>query len=269
MVNLSSDDLAQMSEEELAQLQAKLQVAQMKKQLGKKYQSHQAIDSLLSQCYIPQRYTTLCNELKELEPSLIIPTVLENEKIMRFPLLMTLASFLPVSSIELRCALVELFDSFVLHQGPGESLSNIIPFPVDRVMEICRGHDATQAGLAIDECYRRSLALLNTPNDNGNPETMKWIKRVIDGMVFIIHVITEKNIEYRFDAALKFMMTEPFHKTMEEVHNEIVATLYGPGISFENRLNDDKIHNAILEQFHDNGSDFAFANRISRVFRIK
>ena len=269
MVNLSSDDLAQMSDEELSQLQAKLQVAQMKKQLGKKYQTHQAIEALQSQCYLPRRYMLFCDELKELEPSLIVPTVIENEKMIRFPMLMTLASFLPVSSIELRCALVELFDSFILHQGPGESLSSIIPFPVDRVMEICRGHDSTQAGLAIDECYRRSLSLLNTQNDNGNPETTKWIKRVIDGMMFIIHVIAEKNIEYRFNAALKFMMTEPYHKTMEEAHNEVVATLYGPGVSSENRLDNDTIHDAILEQSHDNGSDFAFANRISRVFRIK
>ena len=92
MVNLSSDDLAQMSDEELAQLQAKLQVAQMKKQLGKKYQTHQAIEALQSQCYLPRRYMLFCDELKELEPSLIIPTVVENEKIIRFPMFMTLAS---------------------------------------------------------------------------------------------------------------------------------------------------------------------------------
>ena len=233
-----------MSVEELAAVEAKLKEAKEKRKLGDKYLLHKAIDDVLKFLMLPTKYAELIKSYKELEPSQIIPAVMDNDKILRFPMLMALAAYLPCSDIEVRCGLVELFDSYVYHSDFGLVVSNLAPFDVDRALRNCRAHDPLVADQTIYAFYTKLGSLMNNPISEG--ESRVWIKKAMDDLTYILQVIRSDFIPYRFIGAIQFMKKD----------NEICE------------LNDEKAHQAFVEKFQDNGSDLLYARRIASAFKL-
>ena len=258
MVDVSVKDLENLSEEELANLQVKIAAAQSKKRLGSKYIAHKAVEEMRERCALPEPYLAFCDTIKDMEPGEVVPTILNNEDILRFPFLMTLACFAPISEIELRCGLVELFDSYVYHNGPGLSLSSVVPFNVDQILSQCRSHDSSAAAFVLEEQYRRVLSIMQAPMSRcddkylnastTNDDVKNWLRYLADDLVFITHVIVGKNIEYRFYRSLRFLASEDIHA---------------------GALNNPDLHRDIVDRLRGNGSDLMFAKRISTCFKLK
>ena len=241
---MDMNELENMSPEELLKLQSMVAEAQERQQWGSKYQIHKTIDKLVSTCRLPNSYYALMGDLVDMEPSTIIPSILDNDKILRFPTLMVLSCFFPCSEIDIRCGLVELFDSYVYHSDFGVAISNLIPFDVDRTLRSCRSHNPQVAQSAIEEFYRKVLSVLNSPSLDGGPK--EWIKKCMDDLVFITHVISGVNLENRFSMSLMFML---------------------PDISVYD-LNDPSSHNELINRLQEDGSDLLYARRIAHSFKL-
>lgn len=237
-------NLDSLTSEELDQLQEKLKDARLKKELGRKYATYKAIEQVKALCDIPERYQKRLNQLLSLEPADIIPSLMNDDTIIRFPVLMTLACFLPCSEIQIRCSLVELFDSYVYHSDFGLVVSNLVPFDVDRVLASCRVHDPEASRFSMDEFYLRLLRLLNNPISEGDSKI--WIKKCMDDVHFITHVITGENIKNRFFASLQFMLP----------NNEFCD------------FTDDASHRRFVDALAENGSDMLYSKRIASCFKL-
>lgn len=246
MVDITTKDLENLSAEELELLQSKIKVAQAKKRLGSKYRIHKAIEDMVSNCQMPPRYQEYAESLKQLEPSEIVPSILDNDQILRFPFLMTLACYLPISAIALRCGLVELFDSFVYHNGPGDTLSGVVRFDVDTVMRACQSHDDEMAAYSLDEQYRRISGIINSPATGGSAEIKLWVKRLADDLMFLIHVIMGRNVTNRFYMSTAFLL---------------------PGANLSG-LNTEETHKKLVDQVLSDGSDLMYARKISNCFKL-
>lgn len=245
MAEVKMQDLENMSPEDLEKLQSMIQVAQSKQKLGHKYLIHKAIDQVVETCRMPDRYKGMLLSLKEKEPSDIVPCLMSNDTILRFPTLMSLACFLPCSEINIRCGLVELFDSYVYHSDFGLIVSNLAPFDVDRTLKNCRIHDPLVAQSCLEEFYRKLLSILNNPISEG--ESRNWIKKCLDDITFITHVVAGVNLQNRFTASIQFMIS----------NNEVCD------------LNDDQSHRKFVDMLSENGSDLIYAKRIAPCFKIK
>lgn len=245
MSEMKMQDLENMSPEELEKLQSMIQVAQTKQKLGHKYLLYQALEQVAETCKMPDQYKGMILSLREKEPVDIIPEILKNESILRFPTLMTLAGFLPCSEINVRCGLVELFDSYVYHSDFGLIISNIVPFDADKALRNCRVHDPLVSQFYLEEFYRKLLSIMNNPISEGDSRT--WIRKCADDITFILHVIAGTNIKSRFIASLQFMLPSP------EVGN----------------LNDPEYHRKLVDTLSSNGSDLLYAKRIATCFKIK
>lgn len=237
-------NLDSMSQEELDQLQAKLKDAQLKKQLGRKYAAHKAVEQIIGYCVLPERYKNRLARLTTLEPEEIIPSIIEDDTIVRFPILMVLACFLPCSEIQIRCGLIELFDSYVYHSDFGLVVSNLVPFDVDRALMCCRTHDPLSTQMFMEDFHRRLVSIYDNPISEG--ESRVWIHKCMDDVTFITHVVAGSNIQNRFQAALQFMLP----------NNEFCD------------LDDDKAHRQFVDMLSENGSDLLYAKRIASTFKL-
>lgn len=245
MTDINMKNLENMSPEELSHLQAMITVAQEKQKLGKKYSIHKAFEKILDECILPNLYHDYIVELEQKETDEIIPSIMSNDKILKFPLLMTLAAYFPISEIELRGALVELFDSFKYHSDMGIILSAFVPFDVDKMFMYCTMHDPEVIKGHLEEFYRSLCGAMNSPMAKGKSGDI--IHSFMDNVMFMIHVVSGENTKFRFQASLQFMLG-----------NENISG-----------LNNEETHARLLDEVLSNGSDGMFARKISPVFRIK
>lgn len=241
---MNMNDLANMSPEELVKLQNMVKEAQEKQKLGSKYSIYKAIDKLKDENKLPTIYYEFMDRIKDMDPTKIIPSILESDKLLRFPTLMVLANYLPCSDIEIRCGLVELFDSYVYHSDFGITIANLIPFDVDRTLRCCRSHDPNVGYTALEEFYRKVLRVLNSPSLEGGPR--EWVKKCMGNIVYMIHVVTGINIENRFAMSLLFLLPD--------------ITAY--------ELNDPISYRELLDRLQGDGSDLIYAKRIAQAFRL-
>lgn len=196
---------------------------------------------------------------------------MENDKLIHFPILMTLLQVWPCNKITLREKLIQLFDSYILHNGVGYSLANIINFPVDRILDACRDHDPATVLLLLNE-QLRSLYGLDMERyhvKSENIEATKWLNTVMSNLQFIVYMIEESDElkSKTFALALNFLMGRiisyddysiyEWPKDMirqQMVTGKIVGGHYG-------------IFEKLVDEVNSNGSDYMFSKAILPAFK--
>lgn len=249
MQDLSVNDLASMTPEQLAELQAKIAEAQKKQKLKDKYEIHKSIEAIVDGCKLVDFYHDYILKLEEKEANEIIPSILDSTNLLKFPLLMTLATQFPISEIDLRCGLVELFDSTIYHSDMGLIVNQIVPFDADSALRACRIHDPTISQCEMESFYRKLSHVLSSPIVDG--ESKVWLRKCMDDVMYIIHVISGTHTTSRFFTSLYFMS----------------SAVQG---SFNlSGLNTPERHSEIVEIFKMNGLDYGYSRRIASCFKIK
>lgn len=244
-MSIDQSVMENMSDDELAELQKKMDEIKKKREKGDKYLLHKALEQIVEEYRLPIKYSALILSLEQLDQKDIIPSILNNEQILRFPTLITLASHLPCSDVDLRCGLVELFDSYVYHSDFGLIVNNLAPFDVDYTLKCCRSRDPSAARAPLDKLYMKLVGVLNSPSSEG--EARVWIRKCMDDIRFMSKIIMNEEFPYRFTAAIQFMS-----------HDNTVC-----------ELNDDKAHGRFVDTFVENGSDLLYAKRIASCFKLK
>lgn len=203
---------------------------------------------------VPPQYLDFLNKIQDEKPEVIIKSILESDTI-HFPILMTLLQVWPCNKIILRERLIQLFDSFILHNGAGLSLADIVKFPVDRILDACRDHDPSTVLLLLNEQLRvlYGLDMEKHHTDSSNFEVTKWLNSLTSSLQFIIYIIEEADEpkSKTFTLALNFLMGKIISY---DDYSVVVNGHYG-------------IFNQLVDEVNSNGSDYMFSKIILPSFK--
>lgn len=244
-MSIDQSTIDNLTDEEFAELQKKMKEAQVKREKGDKYLLHKALEQIVGEYRLPLRYSAYILSLEQMDPKDIVPSILDNEQILRFPTLMVLSGHLPISDIELRCGLIELFDSYVYHSDFGLIINNFAPFDADYALKCCKSHDPAVAISVLERLYQKLVTVVNSPMSKG--ESGMLVKKCMDDLQYMTKIIDNTSFPHRFIASIQFMSND----------NEVCE------------LNDEKAHARFVDKFVENGSDLIYAKRIAQAFKMK
>ena len=106
-----------------------------------------AIDSIP----LPVAYSEYLESLQNKEPKEILDSIISNDNIVSFPLLIVLTCVWPIDEVMLRKILIQLFESYVLYQGPGLNIGSVLEFPTDRILRACESSEGMATVRLLDE----------------------------------------------------------------------------------------------------------------------
>ena len=193
---------------------------------------------------------------------------MDNDRLIHFPILMTLLQVWPCNKITLRERLIQLYDSYIFHSEEGYALAEIVKFPVDRILDACRDHDpALSLGLINDQLstlYKLDMEKYNTGN-NKNQAT-GWLNTAMSSLQFIAYVIDESDERKAniFALSLNFMMKRIIaydDYSVLIVPNRISNTTVSEAVGHYG------IFNKLVDEASSNGSDYIFSKAILAAFK--
>lgn len=193
--------------------------------------------------------------------------LLEDSSLIHFPILMSLLQVWPCSSMSLRERLIQLFDSYILHNGAGLSLANIVDFPTDQILDMCSDHDPTPVVMRLNEQLQRIYRLDVTKHDieNKNNEATVWLNTVMSSLRFIIYVISilQEDRSNIFALSLNFLLRKnvPYDKY------SVLTVLHGIPDSTTTVTGHYGIFNQLVDEVNSNGSDYMFSKSILPAFK--
>jgi len=216
---------------------------------------------------IPPQYLDFLNKIKDKEPDDIVNSIFENDNLIRFPILITLLQVWPCNRITLREKLIQLFDSYILHNGLGYALAEVVNFPTDRILDACRDHDPATALLLLNEQLRVLYGLDMDKYHVGstNAEATKWLNTVMSSLQFIVYVIeeTEEPKSKLFALALNFLMGK-----IIAYDDYAVPTVLHSISGSTTTVNDHYgIFKKLVDEVNSNGSDYMFSKAILPAFK--
>lgn len=216
---------------------------------------------------IPPQYLDFLNKIKDKEPDNIINSIFENDSLIRFPILITLLQVWPCNKITLREKLIQLFDSYILHNGLGYALAEVVNFPTDRILDACRDHDPATALLLLNEQLRVLYGLDMDKYHVGstNAEATKWLNTVMSSLQFITYIIeeTEEPKSKTFSLALNFLMG----RIIAYDDYSVLTVLHGIPNTTTIVNGHYGIFNQLVDEVNSNGSDYMFSKSILAAFK--
>lgn len=216
---------------------------------------------------IPPQYLDFLNKIKDKEPDNIVNSIFENDSLIRFPILITLLQVWPCNKITLREKLIQLFDSYILHNGLGYALAEVVNFPTDRILDACRDHDPATALLLLNEQLRVLYGLDMEKYHVGstNIEATKWLNTVMSSLQFITYIIeeTEEPKSKTFSLALNFLMG----RIIAYDDYSVLTVLHGIPNTTTIVNGHYGIFNQLVDEVNSNGSDYMFSKSILAAFK--
>lgn len=163
--------------------------------------------------------------------------------------------------------MIQLFDSFILHNGLGYALADVINFPTDRILDVCRDHDPATALLLLNEQLRVLYGLDMDKYHVGstNEEATKWLNTVMSSLQFVIYIIeeTEEPKSKIFSLALNFLMG----RIVSYDDYSVLTVLRGIPDTTTTITGHYGIFNQLVDEVNSNGSDYMFSKAILAAFK--
>lgn len=215
---------------------------------------------------VPPQYLNFLNKIQDEKPEVIIKCIFVGD-IIRFPILMILLQVWPCNKITLREKLIQLFDSFILHNGLGYTLAEVVNFPTDRILDACRDHDPATVLLLLNEQLRVLYGLDMDKYHVGstNAEATKWLNTVMSSLQFITYIIeeTEEPKSKIFSLALNFLMG----RIIAYDDYSVLTVLHGISNTTTTITGHYGIFNQLVDEVNSNGSDYMFSKAILPAFK--
>lgn len=216
----------------------------------------------------PQYIKALESFEKEENPDVIINSIMNNDKLIKFPILMVLLQVWPHSKITLREKLIQLFDSHILRRGIGYALADIINFPTDDILEACRDHNPYNAMRLIEEqlhaLYKFDMTKYNLEKNN-NEATM-WLNLVMSSLQYIQYIIEDSQEDKTniFALSMNFIMG----RLVSYDDYSILTVLNGINPTTTTVVQGHYgIFNSLVDEVNSNGSDYMYSKSILPAFK--
>ena len=254
---------------ELEELQSLItkKIASIKESSNQPYKEGLYILCNTNRYSVPPQYIELLSNMKDKGPSEIIQSIIENDRILRFPILMTLLQVWPCSRVNLMERLIQLFDNFIFHRGPGETLARVTGVSIDDMLQKCTDKENSSLDMLVAiNMQIQKLHQLVMPKQNMKKAVAEWLNLSLRSLQFLACLVDTTSYEYLsqiFALSVNFLTGQliPYDNySILTIPNETVN-------STTSKVGKYGIFNNLVEIANSNGSDYAFSKAILPAFR--